>query len=120
MNDPTRLDLGAIRDGLEKDRVTAVVPPRPKDAQIIADLLDEVAGLRRESEDHRLAMVESDRQRDKARGEVGRLRDGIRQIAAARCLCEPPHRNHGGPCCTAGSCVTCQARKLLDDREETR
>ena len=40
--------------------------------------------------------------------EVERLRDGIRQIAAARCLGNLP------PGC-AGTCVTCQARKLLDE-----
>ena len=39
-------DLDAIRDGLEKDRVTAVIPPRPKDVQIITDLLAEVERLR--------------------------------------------------------------------------
>ena len=44
--------------------------------------------------------------------EVERLRDGIRQIAQARCL-----RNLGPPGC-AGTCVTCQARELLEENHD--
>lgn len=43
---PSRPDTDAIRDGLEKDRMAAVIPPRPKDVRIIADLLAEVERLR--------------------------------------------------------------------------
>ena len=47
-------------------------------------------------------------------GEVERLRDGVRQIAQARCL-----RNLGPPGC-AGTCVTCQARALLEEDHDER
>ena len=45
--------------------------------------------------------------------EIERLTAGIRQIAAARCL-----GDRYPPGC-AGSCVTCQARALLDAEETT-
>ena len=51
------------------------------------------------------------------RAEVVRLTDGIRSIAARRCLCHGHTINrHGGPCCgvAGGRCVTCEARSLLD------
>lgn len=38
------------------------------------------------------------------------LVDGLRGIAARRCLSEGPCRNHSHPQCRGGSCVTCQAR----------
>ena len=50
-------------------------------------------------------------------GEVERLSEGVRSIAARRCLCEGHGRDrHGGPCCgvAGGLCVTCDARSLLD------
>ena len=46
--------------------------------------------------------------------EIGRLRDGVRWIAQARCL-----RNLGPPGC-AGTCVTCQARALLEENHDDR
>ena len=55
-----------------------------------------------------------------------RLADGIRRMAARRCLCHGHSKSpgHGGPCCgvAGGRCVTCETRSLLnettDDRED--
>ena len=55
---------------------------------------------------------------ENAEAEVVRLTDGIRSIAARRCLCYGHSRTpgHGGPCCGVAGvrCATCDARRLLD------
>ena len=58
-----------------------------------------------------------DNENFRLRIERDRLTDGIRAIAARRCLCHGHSINrHGGPCCgvAGGRCVTCEARSLLD------
>ena len=55
---------------------------------------------------------------ERLKAERDRLADGIRRMAARRCLCHGHSRTpgHGGPCCgvAGGRCVTCDARSLLD------
>ena len=64
--------------------------------------------------DHSLCIGEN----EALAAERDRLTDGIRSIAARRCLCHGHSKSpgHGGPCCgvAGGRCVTCEARALLD------
>ena len=99
-------DLDAIRDGLEKDRVTAVIPPRPKDVQIITDLIAEVERLRRSRKRLSKGLASS-------AAEVDRLRDGI------RVLTEPPTILRDDDATLVADWFVTKAEALLDDREES-
>lgn len=91
-----------------------------EDGRTVPDLEAEVERWQRVAEDHRLAMVESDRQRDKARAEAGRLREGIRREHRPE-----PNKITGQQCSTCrhawGGAFAwpCPTVALLDGREKT-
>lgn len=88
-------DLDAIRDGLAKDRLTAVVPPRPKDVKIVHDLLVEIERLQRGRARLGRGIAECAKEEQRLRDENERMRDAVRDLFRVWCSDEPIWDEHG-------------------------
>ena len=114
----------------EDGSLTPSYPDPPRDSYEVAhvvlqvmiddynDVIAERDVARAELAAARLGHRAAVRALSQALGERDRLADGIRRMAARRCLCHGHLKSpgHGGPCCgvAGGRCVTCDARSLLD------